>query len=78
VQEIAVRGGKKGPRARIRMHSKLKALDTLGKHLGLWGTGARTIAGQADGKLIDGRDPRDVLRERFLRMVADAAEKKAG
>jgi phage terminase small subunit len=79
VQEIALRGGKKGPRARIRMHSKIQALDVLGKHLGLWGTGARTIADQAGDKLIDGRDPREVLRERFLRMVAEAAEKaKAG
>jgi phage terminase small subunit len=73
VVEVATRSGKKGARARVRMHSKIRALDALAKHLGLWGKAAAPLD-DAGPKLINGRDAREVLRERFLGMVASAVE----
>jgi hypothetical protein len=56
----------------------MKALDALAKHLGLWGgkRGPGTV--DADGQwLINGRDAREVLRERFKRLVRREAESLA-
>jgi len=69
VMEIAAHRGESGPRARIKMHSKLKALEAIAKHLALWGKGAAVIAAAAEKRTIDGRDPREVFRERIMRLV---------
>ena len=75
VSEITSRQGKKGARMRVRMHSKLKALDALAKLLGMWGKGARVIAetaenaAEAEKKRRAGDEARRVLRERILRLV---------
>jgi len=68
VAEIKAKRGKHGPRAQIRMHSKLGALDALGKHLGLWGkrTAMDTLEDQCK---VNGRDAREVLRERFFKVM---------
>lgn len=63
-------------RSHVKMHSKQRALETLGKHLGLWGSGAKTIARTAAD---DGYDAKAELRERLRRIMrgedadADAA-----
>jgi phage terminase small subunit len=75
VLELSARNGQDGAATRIRMHSKMKALDALAKHLGLWGgkRGPGTV--DADGQwLINGRDAREALRERFKRLVQREAE----
>ncbi len=68
VAEIKAKHGKHGTRAQIRMHSKLGALDALGKHLGLWGkrTAMDTLEDQCK---VNGRDAREVLRERFFKVM---------
>jgi hypothetical protein len=58
-----------GTRVKVKLFDKLRALDVLAKHVF-----AREARGVGGPKLIDGRDARDVLRERFLQMVADAAK----
>lgn len=72
VAEIRSKSGKKGTRTEIRLHSKLGALDALAKHLGLWGKRSHMETLEEKCK-IDGRDPREVLRERFLRALSAPA-----
>ena len=75
VAEINARHGKKGARTRVRMHSKLKALDALAKHLRLWD---RAAACDESGKpLFEGRDPREWLRERLDRFARGKAAAEA-
>ena len=71
VSEITSRQGKKGARLRVRMHSKLKALDALAELLGMWGKGARVVADTVEDaeKKRRGDDARRVLRERILKLV---------
>ncbi len=69
-QLIAV-SDKKHTRVKVKLHNKLKALESLGKYLGLF---AKAPRGTGEGKLIDGRDPREVLLERIARIVAMAEE----
>lgn len=59
------RGGK------LRLHDKKAALDKLARHLGLFDPKARDVAAVPT---IDGQDPRDVLRERLMRLVKKSAE----
>jgi hypothetical protein len=54
---------------KVKLFDKLRALDVLAKHVF-----AREARGVGGPKLIDGRDARDVLRERLLEMVAAAAK----
>lgn len=57
--------GANGKGARLRLHDKKAALDALARHLGLF----RPTDQPAESPTIDGRDPREVLRERLLRLV---------
>lgn len=52
-------------RTAVRMHSKQRAPDALAKHLGLYGSGARTIAAASGEK----RDANAILRERLMRIM---------
>lgn len=67
-------------RAEVRMHSKQRALEALGKHLGLWGSGAKTIARAAEEDVAARAAANRELRERLQRIMRgadpDAAEKK--
>jgi len=65
IADIEPPGGN-GKGARLKLHDKKAALDALARHLGLFDPRAR--AASAD-LAIDGKDPRDVLRERLLRLV---------
>ena len=58
--------GANGKGARLRLHDKKAALDALARHFGLFSPQARSAS---DEPTIDGRDPREVLRERLLRLV---------
>lgn len=58
--------GPNGKAARLRLHDKKAALDALARHLGLFDSLARTASSDL---AIDGKDPREVLRERLLRLV---------
>jgi len=59
-----------GTRVKVRLFDKLRALEIMGKHVF-----AREARGAGSPQLIDGRDPRAVLRERLQRIVAAAKEK---
>lgn len=64
--QITLVTGKSGTRVSVKLFDKLKALDLLFKHFGL----GKTKPQKADeAPTIDGRDPRDVLRERLNRLV---------
>jgi phage terminase small subunit len=58
--------GSNGKAARLRLHDKKAALDALARHLGLFDQKARAVPSDL---AIDGKDPREVLRERLLRLV---------
>ena len=58
-------------RTQVRMHAKQRALDALGKHLGLYGSGAKTIAAAAG---CEKRDGNAILRERLLKIAAEKKE----
>jgi len=58
--------GANGKGGRLRLHDKKAALDALARHLGLFSPQAHAAS---DEPSIDGRDPREVLRERLLRLV---------
>jgi phage terminase small subunit len=61
-------------RTLVRMHSKQRALDALAKHLGLYGSGARTIAAASGEK----RDGNAILRERLLKIAQGGEPAAAG
>jgi phage terminase small subunit len=56
------RTGRGGGSMRFKLHDKVKALDLLGEHLGLWGD----VSEQE--KFLNGLPPR--MREEFLRALA--------
>jgi phage terminase small subunit len=62
--------GANGKGARLRLHDKKAALDALARHLGLF----RPTDQPAEGPTIDGRDPREVLRERLLRLAKKSSD----
>jgi phage terminase small subunit len=62
--------GANGKGARLRLHDKKAALDALARHLGLF----RRSDQPAEEPAIDGRDPREVLRERLLRLVKKSGD----
>lgn len=55
-----------GRGAKLRLHDKKAALDVLARHLGLFDSKTRAAS---SSPTIDGKEPRDVLRERLLRLV---------
>jgi phage terminase small subunit len=55
--------------AAIDMRAKLKALDALARYLGLFEKGAA----EKNAPTIDGRSPRDVLREKLQRLIDGAS-----
>lgn len=57
--------GANGKGARLRLHDKKAALDALARHLGLF----RPQDKPAEEPAVEGRDPREVLRERLLRLA---------
>jgi phage terminase small subunit len=62
--------GANGKGARLRLHDKKAALDALARHLGLFDPKPRATPSELT---IDGKDPREVLRERLLRLVKKSA-----
>jgi phage terminase small subunit len=60
-----------GRGAKLRFHDKKAALDALARHLGLFETANRKKEGDF---AIDGKDPREVLRERLARLIGDKKE----
>ncbi len=67
IAEITISEGKDGTsRVKLKMHDKLRALSALGKHLGLDKKEAKP---PAPSTTIDGKDAREVLRERLLRLA---------
>jgi phage terminase small subunit len=70
--EITEHRGKNGARLTVKLFDKPRALDALAKHLGLFGRNAA----KPEGKLINGKDARDLLRERVQRLLARRAAAK--
>jgi len=82
VAEIEVAPTPAGPRVRLRMHSKQRALETLAKHLGLLGRSAATIACAAQPEWNQAEWEKDLLwrkelRERLLRIARGGAAEEA-
>ena len=76
VSEIVAVTNATSTRVTVKLHSKLRALEDLAKHLGLFAKPARDAkADEDDATLVNGRDAREVLRERFLKMVEAEAQK---
>ena len=63
--EITEHRGKNGARLTVKLFDKPRALDALAKHLGLFGRNAA----KPEGKLVNGKDAREVLRERVQRLL---------
>jgi phage terminase small subunit len=69
-------GGEKSTtsRTQVKMHSKQRALDALGKHLGLYGNGAKTIARRTPEEIArEQREANAELRERLMRIARGGA-----
>lgn len=66
LSEIVAVSDKNGSRLKVKLFDKGRALDALAKHLRLFDENAWR---PAEKKLINGRDPREVLRERVMRLV---------
>jgi phage terminase small subunit len=67
IAEISERPGGRGKLLKVKLFDKLKALELLAKHLGLFARGPR---GEPQSLAIDGKDPREALRERLARLAA--------
>ncbi len=73
VAEVVVETGGGKTKLKVKLFNKQRALDSLAKHLGLYAKNARP---SPEATLIDGRDPRDVLRERLQRLIAAEDDEK--
>jgi phage terminase small subunit len=60
-----------GRGAKLRLHDKKTALDALARHLGLFDPQNRK---KETDFAIDGKDPREVLRERLGRLIGNKKE----
>ncbi|MGH7034213.1 MAG: terminase small subunit [Stellaceae bacterium] len=65
--QVTVSASKSGKRVTVKLFDKLRALQILMKHLE---PGKRKPDAPPQEATIDGRDPRDVLRERLLRLAS--------
>jgi len=70
--QITLSTGKSGTRVHVKLFDKLKALDLLFKHYGL--NKPKPEKPAEEQVTIDGRDPRDVLRERLGRLARGAGQ----
>lgn len=71
IAELSIKPGKHGARTRVRLFSKLAALDALARHLGTYlknGGQPPAAYARAAEEEADGRDAVDVLRERLARI----------
>jgi phage terminase small subunit len=71
--QVTLSASKSGKRVTVKLFDKLRALQILMTHLGL----GKPKPDAAPAETIDGRDPRDVLRERLLRL-ARGTERETG
>jgi phage terminase small subunit len=70
IAAIEAQGKGEGQRVKVRLHDKMKALVQLARYLGLFRRNARA----SEAPTIDGRDPREVLRERLARLIGPKEE----
>jgi len=73
IAELRVKQSKHGIRTKIRMHSKLRALDALAKHLGFYLKNGGPPMGSLDEEQAC-RDANAELRERLLRIARGDGE----
>ena len=66
VAEVNTGGGKWGAGPRVRLYSKLRALDIIARHLGLYGKTAKRLAPPQPWE--DPRPAREILMEKFRKM----------
>lgn len=71
IAEISERASGGGKLLKVKLFDKLRALELLAKHLGLFAKEARKAGPDLT---IDGKDPRAVLRERLARLGAGKRE----
>ncbi len=81
VQEVAT-AGKTGAVLRLRLHDKLRALDGLARHLGLYGKTARALSPEAvraqwraDRARMD--ETRELIVSRMIKLVEEREEDAA-
>ncbi len=70
VAEVNTGGGKWGAGPRIRLYSKLRALDIIARHLGLYGKTAPRLP-PPQQRAADAQAAREILREKLMQ-IADA------
>jgi phage terminase small subunit len=71
IAEISSRPGKNGPRIRVKMYSKLRALNAMARLLGI-----DRPRPPPPAPVIEVRPARDILHERLARLEAERAGKK--
>ena len=65
-------------RTQLRMHSKQRALDSLAKHLGLYGGGRRTPLQTVEELEREQREANAELRARLMRIVRSGDDARGG
>jgi phage terminase small subunit len=70
IAAIEAQGKGEGQRVKVKLHDKPKALLQLARYLGLFTRQPRP----SDAPTVDGRDPREVLRERLARLIGPEKE----
>ena len=73
--QVTLSASKSGKRVTVKLFDKLRALQILMTHLGLGKPKAEAAPPEAT---IDGRNPRDVLRERLLRLAGGKESGRSG
>jgi len=67
IAEVSLRSGKRGTRLKVKLFDKLGALTLLAKHLGL--LAPKQQQDWRESETIAGRDAREELRERLLKLA---------
>jgi len=73
ISEVVAEIGAETTKLKVKLFNKPRALEVLARHLGLL---AKPPRGAGEPKLFEGRDPRQVLRERLERIVAAMAKRE--
>jgi len=73
--QVTLSATKSGKRVTVKLFDKLRALQLLMTHLGI---GKPKPESEQPEATIDGRDPRDVLRERLLRLAGGKESETSG
>jgi phage terminase small subunit len=74
--EVTEQPGAAGPRVRVRVHNKQRALDSLARYLGMYGTGAAVVA-KAAAKAKAEADLRQQQKEESVAIIRARLDRMA-